>query len=134
MKATVKQLATITFIALLLMAINVKAEGTEAKAKSSEAVETTLQLENWMTDETIWNTNSAMYVELAPESEATLQLEDWMTTTETWNLNYSIDEETEPALELENWMVSDLSWNINSVENEPALTVEQWMIDENVWK
>ena len=59
MKTTVKQIASVTFIALILLVGNVKAEGTEAKASGQESIETTLQLEKWMTDETIWNTNSS---------------------------------------------------------------------------
>lgn len=134
MKATITKLGTVTFIALLLMAINVKAKGTEAKAVNSENIETALQLEDWMTDETIWDTNSAMYAELVPETEATLQLEDWMTNDETWNLNNSFAEETESGLELENWMISDDVWNKNYLENEPVLTIEHWMTDKNIWK
>ncbi len=47
MKTIAKQIAAGTFIALLLMVGNVKA--TETKATT----ETTLQLEEWMTDEII---------------------------------------------------------------------------------
>lgn len=110
MKTTVKQLATATFIALFLIATNVRAEGTEAKGAKSESIETKLQLESWMTDETIWNPNSAIYAELVQETETALQLEGWMTKVETWNLNNSFVDETEAGLELENWMVNESIW------------------------
>ena len=135
MKTTMKQLAGGTFIALLLLVGNVKAEGTETKA-SSQAIETSLQVEKWMTDETIWNTKSISFVEIVPETESTLELENWMTSTETWNLNYSFVEETETGMELESWMTSEETWNSNSnvEEKETGLTVESWMINNNVWE
>ena len=58
MKTIVKQLATGTFLTFLLLVGNVNAEGTETNTLNSEIIETSLQVENWMTDETIWNTNS----------------------------------------------------------------------------
>ena len=58
MKTTVKQIASLAFIALILFVGNVKADGTEIKATSLKTIETSLELENWMTNETVWNTNS----------------------------------------------------------------------------
>ncbi|HPF50189.1 MAG TPA: hypothetical protein PK335_01380 [Draconibacterium sp.] len=132
MKATVKQIATITFTALFLIALNVKAEGTENTALNNENIETALKLENWMTDETIWNTNSAMFIEIAPETE--LGLEEWMINSESWNIYFNIEEETEAGLELEAWMTSDFTWNSNLIETEPELKLEYWMMDKNIWK
>lgn len=110
MKTTVKQLATVTFIAILFLVGNVKAEGTETIALNREIIETPLELENWMTDETIWNTNDMNIAEFNQETEASLQLEDWMINDATWKVN------------------------TNGTESEPQLTVEPWMLDENVWK
>ncbi|MBN1987436.1 MAG: hypothetical protein JW761_14085, partial [Prolixibacteraceae bacterium] len=117
MKTTVHQIAASTFIALLLMVINVKAEGTETKASSHATIEATLQLENWMTDETIWNSNWINKTEFFQETEATLVLEDWMTNTQSWNLNAGFAEEIETGLELENWMINEGIWQDN-IENE----------------
>jgi len=108
MKTLVKQLAAATFLAFLLLVGNVKAEGTETNALSREIIETPLQLENWMTDETIWNTNTVNMAEFDQETEATLELEDWM--------------------------IDDTTWNVNETEKEPELTVEPWMTDKNFWK
>ena len=133
MKTTVKQLAAGTFIALLLLVGNVNAKGTEAKASSHENIETTLQLERWMTDEFMLNTNSANIAEIGQETETDLSLENWMTNEETWSLNKSFVEESEAAMEVENWMTSENTWNATNVSQEPELTVESWMVDSNIW-
>jgi len=110
MKNIVKQLATGTFIALLLLAGNVKAEGTERTASSHETIETTLQLENWMTDESYWSTDSYSAAD------------------------FSFETETETELQLENWMTSDELWGDLETDTEEALTLESWMTDAEVWK
>jgi len=135
MKTTVKQLAAGTLVALLLMVGNVNAEGTETKALVRET-ETTLQIEKWMTDEALCNTNSATMVVISQETEATLELENWMTSTETWNFSNYFVEEAEEKMEVECWMTCDEIWNTtnNIEETETALTVENWMINDKAWK
>ena len=135
MKATVKQLTTITFISLLLMVLNVRAEGTETKAtaSSNENIESAMEIENWMTDETVWKTNTAMFF-ISPETETELALDEWMTNSETWNTGFNFMEETESALELEDWMTSEITWNNNTTETEPELKLESWMTDARIWK
>jgi hypothetical protein len=134
MKTTVQQIAASAFIALLLMVINVKAEGTETKASSHATIETTLQLEKWMTDETIWNTNRINITEVLQETEINLELEDWMINTESWNLNTDFAKEIETGLELENWMINRATWHVGYIENESDSVVEHWMICKNIWK
>ena len=108
MKNTVKQLAAGTFIALLLLAGNVAANGTEVKASSHEIIETSLELENWMTDQNLWSTNSLYTADFAlPETEATLDLESWMTSEEVWEVQETIVEE---ELEVESWMTNPEVW------------------------
>lgn len=133
MKTIMKHLTAGTFIALLLLVGNVSAKGTEAKASSHESIESALELENWMTNESLWNTNSAEFTEFVEETEMNLEIENWMTNSETWNLNNSFVEETETSMELENWMTSDETWNLSDENNEPELKVENWMISNNVW-
>jgi predicted transcriptional regulator len=134
MKTTVKQIATGTFIALLLLAVNVKAEGTEKTASINESIETTLILENWMTDETIWGTSFINIGEFYQETETGMELEIWMTNSETWNTTISCIQEPETMLELESWMFgSEIGIENNLVEDE-ILTIESWMIDSNLWK
>jgi hypothetical protein len=134
MKTTIIQLTAATFIAFLLLVGNVKADGTEIKASSGENIETTLQLEKWMTDETFWDTKSVNIAEFARETEAELELENWMTNAEIWNSNYIVDQELESDLVLEGWMINNATWNSKNTEKESKLTVEPWMLDENVWK
>ncbi len=134
MKTTMKNLAAGAFIAFLLIVGNVKAEGTETKA-TSQAIETSLQLEDWMIKETIWNKKpSANYVFLQ-ETENGLQLENWMTSASAWNSNNNIIEVAEPEMELKNWMTNDKIWNnYNNVEEtETVLSIENWMTNETIW-
>ena len=134
MKTTMKKLAAGTFVALILLVGNVNAEGTEVKASSHEALETTLQLEKWMTDESIWNSNSANVAEFVQETETSLEIENWMTSEETWNVNNNFVEETEAGMELENWMVNENTWNLEKMNFDTELTVENWMLNNKVWK
>ncbi len=133
MKTTVKQIASGTFIALLLMVGNVKATDLKASSLEGIAIETTLQMEKWMTNETIWNTNSVNIAEFVVETEPGLELENWMTNAEAWNANYSFVEEVETEMELEGWMTYDKIWNAVNNDKDSGLTVEAWMINENLW-
>lgn len=134
MKTTMKQLAAGTFIAILLIVGNVQAEGTETKI-TSQAVETTLHLESWMTSENLMNTNLTFIAEITQETETALELESWMTNAETWNDNSSLIEEAETEMELESWMVTSETWNtVNIIQDtETEITVESWMTSENIW-
>ena len=132
MKTTVKQLATGTFIALILLAGNVNAKGTKAKASNQE-IETTLQVEKWMINESVWNPKSIAIYEIGQESETGLELENWMTSAETWNLTGNFIEEAETNMELESWMTSEEIWNTENKSQETDLTIENWMISEKVW-
>jgi hypothetical protein len=134
MKTTVKQLAAGTFVAFLLLVGNVNAEGTEVKASSHENMETTLQLEEWMTNESFWNSNSVNISNFGVETEAKLELEDWMTSEENWNSSNNMVEETEAGMEIESWMTSEEAWNPNFSVNETELKVENWMIESKIWK
>lgn len=136
MKTTIKQITTGAFIAILLMVGNVKA--TELKALSGESIEieTTLQMENWMVNDLVWNSNSLNIAILVQEAEPSMELENWMTSTESWNLNNGFVEETEMVLELEGWMTNDATWYTfkNDNDNEPTLTVENWMVNDSIWE
>ena len=129
-----KQLTAGTFIALLLLVGNVKAEGTEVKASGRENIETTLQIENWMTNDAIWNANTLNTTNFVQETEVGLELENWMTNSESWNAGYNFVEETETGLSLENWMIYQKIWDLNTTDYETELTVESWMTNNNIWK
>ena len=111
MKTTMKQLAAGTVLALLLMAVNVRAEGKETtKASSLEITETTMELESWMIDESIWD---ATFYTVEDATEESLNLEDWMISDEDWNniQNVDFEAEMENLFELEDWMTDTLVWN-----------------------
>lgn len=134
MKTTMKQLATAIIIALFVLVIHVKAEGTEKIASKNENIETTLQLEKWMTDENVWKTNSGTVNRFSQEIEAGLEIESWMTNAVTWDFEAGFLQETEAGLELEGWMICKKIWNKNDCNHEMALTIEGWMTDSNIWK
>ena len=131
MKNIVKQLATGTFIAFLLLAGNVRADDTKTKALGLELIETSLQLENWMTDEALWNTDSFYTGYFTLETE--LVIESWMTSENIWNLNNNFVAETEAGIALESWMTSEEIWNVEETVVEEALNLEHWMTDSEVW-
>ena len=115
MKTTMKQLAAGTILGLLLMAVNVHAEGKEATNASSlettEATETSIELENWMIDDYFWNGISSYAFEDA--TEESLNLEDWMTNDETWGnvQNIEVITEKDSELGIESWMTDTTVWN-----------------------
>lgn len=133
MKNKVKQIAAGTFIAFLLFAGNVKSEATEIKSTIIEVIETSLQLETWMTDETVWNITSVYLADYAPETETYLELESWMNSDNTWSLNNNFDTETKVEPELDSWMISELILNTKETEFEAELVLESWMLDNKVW-
>lgn len=134
MRTKVKGIATATFIAVLLMVGNAKA--TELKANSIKSIETEqkLQIETWMTNETVWNTSALNSMDFAVETETEIELESWMTNTELWNTNKVFEQELESELLVEIWMTNDKTWNTVNNDVETALTVEHWMVNDNFWK
>lgn len=132
MKTTMKQLAAGTFIALLLLVGSVNAKGTEKNASGHESIETTLQIEKWMTDEFLLNSGFSGFAEVSTETEAKMELENWMKSPVTWNPVTDFIQETETSLELENWMTSEATWNVISTESDSELTLENWMTENNI--
>lgn len=111
MKTTINKLTAAVIFAFILLAGNVKAEGNDATASKLENIkETSLQMENWMTDSHIWNVKAADTFSV--EAEAGLEMENWMTNDSTWEVNPSQLNETETGLQLEDWMTNDKIWNI----------------------
>ena len=110
MKTTLKQITAGAFLAILLLIGNTNVKGSEVEILNP-TIETTLNVENWMINETVWNTKSFMSYEIVKAAETGLELEYWMTSETTWNSNENIIEETEEQLIVEDWMVSDYIWN-----------------------
>ncbi len=110
MKTTINKLTAAAIFAFILLAGNVRAEGNDATASSLENItETSLQMENWMTDENIWNVTAT--TTFADETEAQLEMENWMTNDSTWDVKAQLSE-TETGLQIERWMVNEKIWNI----------------------
>jgi hypothetical protein len=130
MKTNIKQIAAGTFIALLLIIGNVKT--TEASCCASN--ETNLQMENWMTDYSIWDVKYKNIADYGQETESSLELENWMTNAETWISNFNFEEATEESLELEGWMTDNETWNNDVQIAEATLNVEDWMINNEFWQ
>lgn len=134
MKTTLKQLTATAIIALLLMVLNVKAEGIEYNSFSAISIENAIELESWMTNETNWITNFGTFIDFESETEISLELESWMSSAETWNGNSNYLTEVESGLELENWMITEETWNTDDRMVEAKLTIESWMVNNNYWK
>ena len=109
MNKRISQLAAITLFSLILLVGNVNAKGTEIAASSHEVVETTLELENWMINDNLWETNNILGLENA--NEESLELESWMTNDEAWELENTFETEKEQPLVIEPWMTNENIWN-----------------------
>lgn len=134
MKTTMKQLATAAVLAFQLLTGIANAHGTAPKHTRFGESEATLQLESWMTNETIWNSNTIVISEFTTETEFEYKIENWMINTEIWNFNSVFTEETEAGLAIENWMTDQNLWDLKNEEIEPELSLESWMISHEIWK
>ncbi len=110
MKTTMKKLALITFVALFFFAGNVMATETEKNALIHESIETELEIEDWMINESVWERNQMEAVEFTQEFEATLELEAWMFDDGFWESKL-VPEVHEEELVVECWMISENLWN-----------------------
>ena len=136
MKTTVKQIATGTLMVLLSLAINVQAHGTKSHASRHENnFEPSLQIENWMIDESTWSLSPSEEIAIQTEQDAELKVEDWMTDTYVWDAATVLEEVTELPLKVEDWMTETKIWDYlqTSTETETALVVENWMISDYNW-
>ena len=134
MKTTVKNLATVTFLTMLLMFGIRNAKGTDLKALSLKTIETSIQLENRMTYETTLESSSFLFEELVLETETGLEIESWMTGSEYWYFNTHLVLEAETNLELEVWMTCEDMWEVQETAVDEELTIESWMVDAEVWR
>ena len=112
MKTRNNLMTLVATIAMIFTVATAKAEGYKYNASGHETIEeASLEMESWMTDESVWNTNS-FYFE---EAESTLELENWMTNENLWsqeNNNDTVEEESDQSLVLESWMTNDQVWNL----------------------
>ena len=136
MKTTMKQLTAGTFLTLVMLVGNVNAEGTQAKASNHEnAIETTLHIEKWMTDNAVWKTQASNPVVYEQSADEMPEIENWMTNAVTWDVNRYTVEETEQELKVEDWM-TESNWELQyltATEQEAPLVLESWMTTGKAW-
>lgn len=109
MKTRISQLAAITLFTLFFLVGNVNAKGTELEASNLENIEETLELENWMINNSYWETETNFFIKQATEEN--MKLEGWMTNKNTWEVNSTVNLEAETELVIENWMTNENIWN-----------------------
>ncbi|TLX70430.1 hypothetical protein E9993_22195 [Labilibacter sediminis] len=113
---------------------------------SDEVTEAPLEIEEWMTDLSAWNTapTSTFNTVEMEFFEEDLALEDWMTDPSSWVTTPAVttyDSHYEAPLEIEDWMTELSEWEIvpsaelfNETEfSEPGLEVEPWMLNDSAW-
>ncbi len=111
MKIRMNYLAAIAIFAIIIFAGNVNAHENKAKASDHETLtETSLQIENWMTDEHVWNVQAAPGI--AREAEAELNVESWMTDLKAWEPVCLAATGADGQLILEDWMMNHTYWKI----------------------
>ena len=113
MKTRLTQIILATFLFVIIIAGNVDAKGTEVIVVSGleNIVETDLELEDWMVNESKWNEFETYYA--TEFREESLELQNWMINENHWRLsNFEYPStEAEQDLTLENWMTSEVYWN-----------------------
>lgn len=110
MKTTISQLAAITLFSLIILVGNVNAKGTELDVINFVTVEENLELEDWMTNETLWANEATIYIE--QEIDDNLKMEDWMLNENNWNFTTPIiiEKEADEKLDIEPWMTNEIIW------------------------
>ncbi len=93
--------------------------------------ENPMEIERWMTNEMNFGSVSLL---LEPAVDEDLEIEKWMTNEHTFsNLHLLAEQESENKLEVENWMLNTDLFLANGSYEAP-LTIENWMVSEQIWK
>ena len=90
----------------------------------------TLLIEDWMTNDELWEANEDLSSLNEPAIEEELELEDWMTNTEVWDYNYTIS--TVFVSRGKVYQVIRPSHANNAVDQ--PLGVERWMLSNYLWR
>lgn len=111
MKTKIRTLAAICTLGIIGIT-NINATADYKKAMNTEIIleaETALNIEAWMTDESIWSSETTINT---METESALEIENWMTNENLWTSKTEVDEpETEETLAVEPWMTDESLWN-----------------------
>jgi hypothetical protein len=98
--------------------------------------EETLEIENWMTNENLWEVEAAVHFSAEEVSdEAELEIEEWMTDEQLW-------EKEGKEVEGKDRMTTftDDAGNVylmisfSKAEKEAPLRIERWMVDDRYWR
>jgi len=129
MKTRIIQITTTILFALVIVVGNVYADDTKTGALINESNEYNLEIENWMINDSVWDTNNfrvlnmetvfiaQLETALETEPEKALEVESWMTNNTftvpefTTNFQVLLKTQVEANLELENWMTNESIWN-----------------------
>ena len=107
---TMRKLAMLILLAAFFFAANVNATETERKALIHESIEAELEIEDWMTNESVWNMEQSTAIAITEELESGLEIENWMVNEEFWEIDI-LTNEKEKELFVECWMISENLWN-----------------------
>ena len=111
MKTRNKLFTAAAILAFVLFAGNVFATEKEAFASSHESItETSLQIENWMTSNDVWDVEDSKMI--LQETDADLDVENWMTDDDVWSTGYFETVAHESDMSVENWMINNEYWKI----------------------
>lgn len=129
MKTQILSLA-VALISLTSLNVNAKTNDTESVMKKNcftsmlpsintyAENEQALMLEDWMTNDALWEMPAKTIMSDVVEPEQALTIEDWMTNAKYWELKNSSNDEAskggslnEKALSIERWMSDDAYWN-----------------------
>lgn len=118
----------ITLAVILLFSLNVSAKtsstnnnslvGISEIVNASVTADEELNIENWMTNDYVWNLASSNLNVEETSIEEPLQVSDWMTNTAQWSKNASKKEnkqlfsDNEQPLTIESWMTNDECWSL----------------------
>ena len=126
----------ITLVAVILFSLNVSAKTTAVSTpdeipssellKTIELAEVPLVIENWMTDDQLWN-EAGQELNLTETSEQEeLEIESWMTNADLWKANVLFESFTSGNNTY--YLVTS-----KKVKEEP-LRIESWMTNDKFWK
>ncbi len=130
-KAITKSIAVV--ISLVLVSITVNAqEFWSTVYQHSSFNEIAMAM---ITDDAGTTTSSTGKLTLTAEKEATLELENWMTSETFFNTNTAnLETVNENALDLETWMFNDVHFGNTTptivLDSDNTLKLEDWMVND----
>ena len=127
MKTQILSLA-VALISLTALNVNAKTNDAESIMKKNcftslhasttpyNGTEQALTIEDWMTNDALWEMPAKTILSDAVEAEENLTIEDWMTNADYWKAKGNSD-----------------SASNGSTLNENTLSIERWMSDDSYW-